>query len=86
MARAVRKHEEASEFLKAKLSFSNGKPVSDASAERTAMVATFTLRKAEVEADARAKKVQNLLDALRECLWSIRHLGKYDSSVVNFGG
>lgn len=85
LARTVRKHEEANEFLKAKSSTVDGKPISDGLAERMAIIATFTLRKAEIEADAKALKVTNLLDALRECLWSIRHLGKYDSSSVTIG-
>lgn len=80
----TRKHEEANEWLKAKANHPPGeKAVSDGTADKIAMVATYTLRRNELAAEGKAKKISNLLDALRECLWSIRHLGKYDSAQIN---
>lgn len=83
----VRKHEEASEWVKAKQGPQiGGRGVSDDTATKMAMLATFGLKQREIEAQGKARKIENLLEALRECLWSIRHLGKYDSSTINISG
>lgn len=80
----VRKHEEATEWLRAKQGPKIGeRGVSDETATKMALIATHGLRIAEVNAVARAKKISNLLDALRECIHAVKFLGKFDSSTVN---
>lgn len=82
----VRKHEEASEWLKAKQGPKIGdRAVSDETATKMALVATYYLRRNEVEAIAKARKITNLLDALREAIHAIKFLGRYDSSTINVG-
>lgn len=84
-AERVRKHEEANEWLRAKQAVgAGGKPVSDGVADKMALVAVWTLRQTEDQAKAKARKINNLLDAIREAIHAIKFLGRYDSSTVNF--
>lgn len=80
----VRKYEEASEWLKAKQEKRVGdRGVSDETANKMAYIATYNLRTREAEAIAKAKKVSNLLDSLREAIHAVKFLGRYDSSNVS---
>lgn len=80
----VRKYEEAQEWLKAKTEKRVGeRGVSDETANKMALIATYGLRTAEAVAIAKSKKVNNLLDSLREAIHAVKFLGRYDSSNVS---
>lgn len=80
----VRKYEEATEWLKAKTEKRVGeRGVSDETANKMALIATYGLRTKEADSIAKARKVNNLLDALREAIHAVKFLGRYDSSNVS---
>jgi ribosomal protein L16 Arg81 hydroxylase len=76
-AENLRKHEEASAYLRAKRSaIERGEKLTEREAEAIAAVETRDLKTAEVEARTKARKLKNLLDSLEQAINAIKFLGR----------
>jgi hypothetical protein len=76
-AENVRKHEEASAYLRAKrAAIERGEKLTEREAEAIASVETRDLKTAEVEARTKARKLKNLLDSLEQAINAIKFLGR----------
>jgi hypothetical protein len=76
-AENLRKHEEASAYLRAKrAAIERGEKLTEREAEAIASVETRDLKTAEVEARTKARKLKNLLDSLEQAINAIKFLGR----------
>lgn len=78
VAEMARKVAEANAYRDAKTA---GDRVTDTMANNIALANTVAERMAEIDARTRAKKVNALLDAIREAINAIKYLGRYDAPI-----
>lgn len=79
IAEMQRKYAQAVAFKKAK-EIQSDKPMSDASANNYAMLATKVEQQEEIDARTKAQKIKNLLEAVEQNIMAIKFLGRYDAA------